>query len=147
MKLARGIDVVLQPFINIDRDFRWMRAYNTYGEDPLLTGMIGAAFIHGVQDQGVMAQAKHFIGYDTEATNVHIDPQALHEIYLEPFVLAVNAGVSSIMCSYNHINGPYSRGNAETLNGILKGEIGFRGFVTSDWGATHGTGFIHADWT
>jgi beta-glucosidase len=141
---ARGVDVVLQPFINIDRDFHWMRAYNTYGEDPLLTGIIGAAFIRGAQGQGVMAQAKHFVGYDTDATNVHIDPQALHEIYLEPFVHAVNAGVSSIMCSYNHINGPYSCGNADTLNGILRGEIGFKGFVTSDWGATHGTDFIRA---
>jgi len=141
---ARGIDVVLQPFINIDRDFHWMRAYNTYGEDPLLTGIIGAAFIRGAQGQGVMAQAKHFIGYDTEATNVRIDQQALHEIYLEPFVYAVNAGVSSIMCSYNRINGPYSCGNEETLNGILRKEIGFKGFVTSDWGATHGADFIRA---
>lgn len=141
---ARGIDVVLQPFINIDRDFRWPRAYNTYGEDPLLTGVMGAEFIRGVQSQGVMAQAKHYIGYDTNGADVRIDQQTLHEIYLEPFADAVDAGVSSIMCSYNRINAHYSCDNTETLKKILKGELGFKGFVTSDWGATHSTNFINA---
>lgn len=141
---TRGIDVVLQPFINMDRDFRWPRAYNTYGEDPLLTGVMGAEFIRGVQSQGVMAQAKHYIGYDTNSADVRIDQQTLHEIYLEPFADAVNAGVSSIMCSYNRINDLYSCGNAETLKNILRGELRFKGFVTSDWGATHDTNFINA---
>jgi beta-glucosidase len=141
---ARGIDVVLEPFINIARDFGWPRAYNTYGEDPLLSGIIAAEFIRGVQSQGVMAQAKHFIGYDTDGAEVQIGEQALHEIYAEPFAYAVKAGVSSVMCSYNRINGPYSCGNSETLEGILKGELEFKGFVTSDWGATHSTDFINA---
>ncbi len=141
---SRGIDVVLQPFINIDRDFSYGRGYNTYGEDPVLTGQIGAAFIRGAQGEGIMAQAKHYVGYDTDGTNVFIDAQALHEIYVAPFADAVEANVSSIMCSYNKINGPYSCGNAITLNKILKQELGFKGFVTSDWGATHGTDFIKA---
>ncbi len=140
----RGIDVVLQPFINMDRDFRWGRGYNTYGEDPLLTGLIGADFIRGVQKQGIMSQAKHYVAYDTDAPFVKADLQALHEIYVAPFADAVKAGVSSIMCSYNKINEEYSCGNSDTLNGILKGELGFKGFVTSDWGATHGTDFINA---
>src|SRR5215472_15736928 len=100
-----GIDVVLQPFINIDRDITFERGYNTYGEDPVLTGAMGAGLVRGVQGQGVMAQAKHYVAYDTDASNVFVDPQTLREIYVAPFVDAVNAGVSSIMCSYNKLNG------------------------------------------
>jgi beta-glucosidase len=141
---SHGISVALQPFINIDRDFEFGRSYNTFGEDPFLTGEMGVAEIHGIQDQDVMAQAKHFIGYDTDARNVFMDDQTLHEVYLAPFVAASDAGVSSIMCSYNKINGPYACGNADTLDKVLKGELGFKGFVTSDWGATHATDFINA---
>jgi len=137
-----GIDVVLQPFINLDRDITFMRGYNTYGEDPLLSGQIGAGLIRGIQSQGVMAQAKHFIAYDG-GDNVYVDPQTLHEIYVAPFVDAVEADVSSIMCSYNKVNGASACGNGDILNTILKQEMGFKGFVTSDWGATHGTLFIN----
>jgi len=140
---SHGVSVALQPFINIDRDFSFSRSYNTFGEDPFLTGQMGAAEVAGIQEEGVMAQAKHFIGYDTDGTNVVIDDQTLHEVYVAPFDAAVKAGVSSVMCSYNLINGRYACGNSETLNKILKEEIGFKGFVTSDWGATHGTDFIH----
>ena len=138
-----GIDVVLQPFINFDRDITFARAYNTFGEDPFLSGAMGAAEIRGAQAQGVMAQAKHYIGYDTDGYNVFIDPQTLHEVYLQPFAEAVGAGVSSVMCSYNKLNGPFACGNADTLKTILKGELGFKGFVTSDWGAVHSTLFIN----
>jgi len=141
---SHGIDVVLEPFINIDRDIAYSRGYNTYGEDPLLTGQIAAAFIRGIQSRRVMAQAKHYVAYDTDGTNVFVDQQTLHEIYVAPFADAAEAEVSSIMCSYNRINGPYSCGNSETLNAILKKEVGFKGFVTSDWGATHATDFINA---
>ena len=141
---SRGVSVALQPFINIDRDLNYGRGYNTFGEDPFLTGEMGAAEIVGIQSEGVMSQAKHFVGYDTDATNVFIDDQTLHEVYLAPFAAASKAGVSSIMCSYNKINGPYSCGNSDTLTKILKGQIGFKGFVTSDWGATHATDFINA---
>ena len=138
-----GIDVVLQPFINIDRDLTFARAYNTFGEDPFLTGAMGAAEVRGAQSQDVMAQAKHYVGYDTDSFNVVIDPQTLHEVYVAPFVAAVQAGVSSIMCSYNKLNGPFACGNADTLKTILKGELGFQGFVTSDWGAVHSVTFIN----
>jgi len=138
-----GIDVVLEPFINIDRDITFERGYNTYGEDPVLTGVMGAGLIRGIQAQGVMAQAKHYVGYDSDANDIFIDPQALHEIYVAPFVDAVNAGVSSIMCSYNKLNGTYACGNKEILIDILRKELGFKGFVTSDWGATHAASFIN----
>jgi beta-glucosidase len=141
---SHGIGVALQPFINIDRDLAAGRSYNTFGEDPFLTGQIAAAEVIGIQSQGVMAQAKHYIGYDTDGTDVVIDPQTLHEIYAAPFDWTVKAGVASIMCSYNRINGPYACGNRDLLTGVLRDEIGFKGFVTSDWGAIHATDFINA---
>ena len=141
---ALGIDVALQPYVNIDRDITFKRAYNTFGEDPLLTSAMGAAEIEGIQSQGVMAMAKHFIGFDTAATDVWIDDQALHEVYLPPFEAAIGAGLAGIMCSYNHIDGPYACGNLSTLTTILRGELGFKGFVTSDWGATHSALFMNA---
>ncbi len=138
-----GIDVVLQPFINIDRDITFARGYNTFGEDPMLTGVMGAAEIRGVQAQDVMAQAKHYVAYDTDSYNVFVDPQTLQEVYVAPFAQAVKAGVSSIMCSYNRVNGLFACDNADTLKTILKGQIGFKGFVTSDWGAVHNVNFIN----
>lgn len=141
---ALGIDVSLQPFVNIDRDLEFGRGYNTFGEDPFLTGEIAVAEIHGIQSQHVMAQVKHFAGYDTDSDNVWIDDQTLHEIYVAPFDAAIHAGVASIMCSYNRINGTYACGNEYTLAKILRDEIGFKGLVTSDWGATHDITFINA---
>ena len=140
---ALGIDVALQPYINIDRDLAWRRAYNTYGEDTLLTSEMGAAVIKGIQSQHVMAVAKHFIGYDTGATDVWMDEQTLHEIYLPPFEAAVKAGVAAVMCSYNHINGPYACGDRALLTGVLRGRLGFKGILISDWGATHSAEFMN----
>jgi beta-glucosidase len=140
---ALGQDVVLEPFVNIDRDTSWGRGFNTFGEDPLLTGQTGAAEITGIQAQGEMAQVKHYIAYDG-ANNVNVDEQTLHEIYLAPFADAIDAGVSSVMCSYNVINSSQSCGNAQTLTAILRNELGFKGFVTSDWGATHATTYLNA---
>ncbi|MGC2160764.1 MAG: glycoside hydrolase family 3 C-terminal domain-containing protein [Silvibacterium sp.] len=139
---ALGIDVVLQPFINMDRDLTFERGYNTFGEDPLLTGQIAAAEIQGVQSRGILSQAKHYVGYDG-GMDVEIGQQALHEIYVAPFVDAANAGVSSIMCSYNKVNGAYACNNPDTLIKILRDEVGFKGFVTSDWGANHTANFVN----
>src|SRR5579863_4009114 len=141
---ALGIDVALQPFVNIDRDLEFGRGYNTFGEDPLLTSLMGAAEIKGIQSQHVMAQVKHYVGYDSDHENTFIDDQTLHEVYVAPFDAAVKAGVSSIMCSYNKLNGTYACGNQKTMTKILRDELGFKGFVTSDWGATHGVNFINA---
>jgi beta-glucosidase len=140
---ALGIDVVLEPFINLHRDQTFARAYNTLGEDPLLTATLGAALIAGIQNGGIMAQAKHFIAYDG-ANDVRVGEQALHELYLAPFSAAVAAGVASIMCSYNLVNGAHACGNRSTLTGLLRGELHFNGFVTSDWGAVHDTSYINA---
>jgi beta-glucosidase len=138
-----GIDVVLQPFINIDRDITFSRSYNTLGEDPFLSGALGSAEIRGEQAQGVMSQAKHYVAYDSGSYNVFVDQQALHEVYVAPFAAAIDAGVASIMCSYNKINGPFACGNSDTLKTILRDELLFKGFVTSDWGAVHNVDFIN----
>jgi beta-glucosidase len=140
---ALGIDVSLQPFVNIDRDLEFGRGYNTFGEDPFLTSQIGAAEIRGIQSQHVMAQVKHYVAYDSNASKIFVDDQTLHEVYVAPFDAAVKAGVSSIMCSYNKVNGAYACGNKDTLTTILRNQIGFKGFVTSDWGATHAVTFIN----
>jgi len=141
---ALGIDVALQPFVNIDRDLEFGRGYNTFGEDPFLTSQMGAAEIKGIQSQHVMAQVKHYVGYDSNGTSTWIDDQTLHEVYVAPFDAAVKAGVSSIMCSYNRLNGTFACGNDSTLTKILRDQIGFKGFVTSDWGAVHAVNFINA---
>jgi beta-glucosidase len=139
---AAGVNISLQPFINIMRDPVWSRAYDLFGEDPLLVGAIGAAQVQGIQSQGVMAEAKHYVAYNGGG-DVVVDQQALHEIYAAPFADAVKAGVASIMCSYNKVNGAFACGNPDTLQKLLKQEIGFRGFVVSDWGANHAPTFIN----
>jgi len=141
---ALGIDVSLQPFVNIDRDLEFGRGYNTFGEDPFLTAEMGVAEVKGIQSQHVMAQIKHYVAYDSDSSNIFVDDQTLHEVYVAPFDAAVKAGVSSIMCSYNRLNGTYACGNGSTLTKILRDEIGFKGFVTSDWGAVHAVNFINA---
>ena len=142
---ALGIDVSLQPFVNIARDLEFGRAYNTFGEDPFLTAEMAVGEVKGIQSQHVMAQIKHYVGYDSEGTSTWIDDQTLHEIYLAPFEAAIRRGdVSSIMCSYNRLNGTFACGNEKTLTDILRNEIGFKGFVTSDWGAVHAVSFINA---
>ena len=141
---ANGIDVSLQPFVNIDRDLEFGRGYNTFGEDPYLTSVMGVGEIRGIQAQHVMAMVKHYVGYDSANENTYIDDQTLHEVYVAPFDAAVKAGVSSIMCSYNKLNGTFACGNKETLTTILRDQIGFKGYVTSDWGAVHAVNFINA---
>jgi beta-glucosidase len=142
---ALGIDVSLQPFVNIDRDLEFGRGYNTFGEDPFLSAQMGVAEVKGIQSQHVMAQIKHFVGYDSNGGSTYIDDQTLHEVYVAPFDAAIrHADVSSIMCSYNRLNGTFACGNQSTLTKILRDEIGFKGFVTSDWGAVHAVNFINA---
>jgi len=142
---ALGIDVALQPFVNIDRDLEFGRGFNTFGEDPFLTAQMGVGEVKGIQSQHVMAQIKHFVGYDSEGGSTVIDDQTLHEVYVAPFEAAIKkADVSSVMCSYNRINGTFACGNDSTLTKILRDELGFKGFVTSDWGAVHAVNFINA---
>jgi beta-glucosidase len=142
---AKGVDVDLGPTVNIVRDPRWGRAFESYSEDPYLTGSIGAADIEGIQSQGVMAQVKHFAVYNQEtnrnttADDAVVDDRTVHEIYTAAFgTIVAQAHPSSVMCSYSSINGGYACENAY-LDDILKQDFGFDGFITSDWGGTHST--------
>lgn len=141
---ANGIDVSLQPFVNIDRDLEFGRGYNTFGEDPYLTSVMGVGEIKGIQSQHEMAMVKHYVAYDSNSGNIFVDDQTLHEVYVAPFDAAVKAGVASIMCSYNRVNGTFACGNKDTLTTIMRDQIGFKGFMTSDWGAVHAVNFINA---
>ena len=134
-------DVLLAPYVNIVRDPLFRRNHTTLSEDPLLAARIGAAEIAAIQNEGVMAQVKHLAGY-SGADNVLIDERTLHELDLPPFEAAVQAGVASVMCAYNKINGAWACENPELQERILRGLWGFRGFVTSDWGALHGPAAI-----
>jgi beta-glucosidase len=143
---AKGTTIDLGPTINIDRDPRWGRAFESVGEDPYLNGQLGAADIRGVQSTGTMAQVKHFAVYNqetnrnTSSDNAVISTQAEQEIYFPAFQAAVQQGAaSSVMCSYSTINGTPACQDPYTLNTILRTQDGFTGFVTSDWGATHST--------
>jgi beta-glucosidase len=133
---ALGQDIVLAPHVNLIRDPLFRRNHTTFSEDPLLAAQLTAAEITGIQSQGVMAMVKHLAGYNGP-DNVFIDERTLHEIYLPAFEAAVKAGAASVMCAYNKVNGLWSCENANLQEGILRGEWGFQGFVTSDWGAVH----------
>jgi beta-glucosidase len=143
---GKGTNVVLAPTINIVRDPRWGRAFESFGEDPYLAGQIGAADIQGIQSQGPMAQVKHFAVYNQETNrnqgsdNAIVSDRTEREIYLPAFETSIEQGkAASVMCSYSAINGPFACENGPLQNTILKGEWGFPGFITSDWGATHST--------
>ena len=138
---ARGIHIQLAPGVNIARTPLNGRNFEYYGEDPYLTGELAAEYIRGLQSQGVAATVKHFVGNDTEWRRMEIesvmDEQTLREIYLQPFLKAVErAGVWSVMSAYNRLNGLPSTSNDALQNGVLKNEWGFPGVVMSDWWAT-----------
>ncbi|CEJ54310.1 Putative Beta-1,4-glucosidase [Penicillium brasilianum] len=151
----KGVDVQLGPVAGpLGKYPDGGRNWEGFAPDPVLTGVMMAETIKGIQDAGVIACAKHFIGNEqehfrqageaqgygyniTESVSANIDDKTMHELYLWPFVDSVRAGVGSVMCSYNQINNSYGCSNSYTLNKLLKGELGFQGFVMSDWGAHH----------
>jgi beta-glucosidase len=102
--------------------------------------------VSGIQGAGVVTSVKHCIGNEQEtnrnpatagnvsAVSSNIDDKTIHELYLWPFADAVHAGAGAIMCNYNRVNNSYGCQNSKTLNGLLKTELGFEGFVVSDWG-------------
>jgi beta-glucosidase len=135
---ARALEqnVLLAPHVDIVRDPLFRRNHTALTEDPLLAARMAAAEITGIQSQGVMAQVKHLAAYNG-SDNVRVDERTLQEIYLPPFEAAVRAGVASVMCAYNQVNGVWACENPTLQNDILRRQWGFQGFVTSDWGATH----------
>jgi beta-glucosidase len=131
--------VLLAPFMNLLRHPLWGRAQETYGEDPFHVGRLASAMTVGVQ-QHIVAAAKHFMAYDVEdhreVINSELDEQTLREIYARHFRMVVkDAGVASVMTSYNLVNGTKSAVNRHMLTEVLRDDFGFKGFVLSDWWA------------
>lgn len=139
---AEGIDVLLAPAVNMKRTPRCGRNFEYYAEDPVLAGMLGAAFINGVQDAGVGTSLKHYAVNNQEiergTVNAEVDERTLREYYLKVFeILLANSNPTSIMCAYNKLNGIWCSENKYLLNDLLKEEWGYDGLVVSDWGAVH----------
>jgi beta-glucosidase-like glycosyl hydrolase len=147
----KGINAILGPCIGpLGRMPAGGRNWEGFGADPYLQGIAAAQSIKGIQDEGVMATVKHLVANEQEhyrqawewglpnAISSNIGDRTLHELYMWPFGDAVKAGVASVMCGYNQVNNSYACGNSKLLNGILKDEMGFQGFVVSDWLAQRG---------
>jgi beta-glucosidase len=139
---SKNTAIMLGPAMNIHRAPMCGRNFEYLGEDPFLAGKIAANYILGLQRQGVMATAKHYLGnnqeYDRNNISSDMDERTLREIYLPAFHASVVEGkVASVMTSYNLVNGVHASQNGEILNKILKDEWKFDGFVMSDWGSVY----------
>ena len=137
---AAGIQVLLGPGVNIKRDPRNGRNFEYFSEDPHVAGVLGAAWVNGLQSMGVGASLKHFAANNQEADRMRVsadvDPRPLREIYLRPFQRVVESAQPwTVMTSYNRVNGVHASQNHWLLSRVLRDEWGFDGVVVSDWGA------------
>ncbi|PKY06735.1 putative glycosyl hydrolase [Aspergillus campestris IBT 28561] len=144
----KGINVLLGPSMGpLGMMPAGGRNWESFGSDPVLAGVAAAETIRGIQSNGVMATAKHFVMNEQEhfrrpyewgishAVSSNIGERALREVFVWPFAESVRADVASVMCAYQQVNNSHTCENSKLLNGILKDELGFQGFVQSDWGA------------
>lgn len=135
---ALNVNVLLGPGVNIKRSVLGGRNFEFFSEDPILSGELGAAYINGVQSQGVGTSLKHYTANNVETMRMYmnsdVDSRTLHEIYLTPFEIAVKkAQPWTIMACYNRVQGIYGTQSPFLLTEILKNEWGFEGIVISDW--------------
>src|SRR6185437_14051402 len=142
---ATHMDVFLGPMVNISRLPNWRRNVTGQGEDPYLEAEITFQEVKEIQAQGVIASTKHLAAYNQDrgvdsdqhqkpGNDFVVDQRTLHEIYLPAFEAAVRAGTGSIMAAYSRLNGYQNADNPDTLEHVLRGELGFKGFIESDWG-------------
>ena len=143
---ATGIDWTFGPCVAVTRDERWGRTYESFGESPDLVSEMAKAEVEGFQGTSlddplsIVACAKHFIGDGgttggVDQGNTEVDEETLRKIHLPGYISAIKAGVGTIMASYSSWNGIKCHGNKYLITTLLKGELGFEGFVVSDWAA------------
>ncbi|KKF96180.1 putative beta-glucosidase F [Ceratocystis platani] len=141
---GKGVNIYLGPSVGpLGKRPRGGRNWEGFGSDPVLQAVGGRETVKGVQEQGVIATIKHFIGNEQEMYRMYnpfmagysanIDDRTLHELYLWPFAEAIHEGVGAMMTAYNAVNNSASSQNSHLINGIAKDELGFQGFVMSDW--------------
>jgi beta-glucosidase len=141
---SKGVHILLGPTINLMRTPLGGRGFECFAEDPVLTAGLAAAYVRGLQDSGVAATVKHYVGNDSETDRWNYDARiaedVLRELYLIPFEACVReAGAMLVMAAYNKVNGIPMTEHVRLLKDVLKGEWGFGGVVTSDWHAARST--------
>ena len=143
-----GIREVYAPNVDIPRDPRWGRLQETYGEDPYLSGEMGAAYVKGVQKNKVAATMKHFVAYGVgegglNLAPAHVGEREIREVMLESFQKCIDAGVLAVMPSYNEIDGVPVHASKKIIRELLRGEMGFDGMAVSDYGAIYMFDWFH----
>ncbi|KAK9427681.1 glycoside hydrolase superfamily [Lipomyces doorenjongii] len=141
---AKGVHVLLGPTVNMQRSPLGGRGFESFSEDPVLSGLLAAAYCNGVQDENIIPSIKHFVCNDQEdkrmSVNITVGNRALREIYLLPFMIAIrDSRPGSIMTAYNKVNGIHCSENKKLLQDVLRNEWSWDGLLVSDWYGTYST--------